>query len=170
MEKIGHNFLSYLILFNRSLKFKLLFFLFAKLCCGQDLQLGKVVKVKDGDTFVILQNQKSITIRLAEIDCPEKKQAFGLQAKAFTTSMIAGSVVKYRILKKEKYNRFLAYVYLPDGSVLNEILVRKGLAWQYKKYSKSNHYQLLENKARNEKLGLWKEDHPKAPWEWRKLK
>lgn len=79
-------------------------------------------------------------------------------------------MVKFKILKKERYNRYLAYVYLPDGSVLNEILVRKGLAWQYKKYSKSNQYQLLENKAKLEKLGLWQDKNPVAPWEWRKLK
>jgi len=42
---------------------------------------GKIIGVKDGDTYVILIDKSSITIRLAHIDCPEKKQAYAQLAK-----------------------------------------------------------------------------------------
>lgn len=47
-------------------------------------------------------------------------------------------------------------------------MVRLGMAWHYKKYSKSKVYADLEQKARNEKIGLWNDAHPIAPWNWRR--
>lgn len=132
---------------------------------------GKVIKIKDGDTFVLLLDNKSqLTIRLAYIDCPEKGQAYYQAAKDFTSRMIFGSRVKCEVLKKEKYRRSVAIVYLPDSTQLNEFLVRKGLAWNYKEYSAHTRMHLLEEKARNEKLGLWKENNPIPPWLFRKNK
>ncbi|WP_442905685.1 thermonuclease family protein, partial [Kaistella sp.] len=46
---------------------------------------GKVVGVKDGDTMVVLFENKPITIRLEHIDCPEKNQPFGSRAKQFAS-------------------------------------------------------------------------------------
>lgn len=130
---------------------------------------GKVVKIKDGDTFVLLLADKSrVTIRLAYIDCPEKGQAYYQKAKDYTSKMIFGSEVKCTLLKKEKYQRFLGIVYLPDGSQLNEILVRQGMAWDYKTYSAHTRMYMLEQKAREDKLGLWQDSAPLAPWEFRK--
>ncbi len=42
---------------------------------------GKVVRVLDGDTIEVLVNTKPVRVRLADIDCPEKKQPFGNAAK-----------------------------------------------------------------------------------------
>lgn len=130
---------------------------------------GKVVKIKDGDTFVLLFDDKSqVTVRLAYIDCPEKGQAYYQKAKDYTSKMIFGSTIKCTLIKKEKYQRFLGIAYLPDGSQLNEMLVRQGFAWDYKAYSANTRMQLLEQKARDEKLGLWQGEAPQPPWEFRK--
>jgi len=56
---------------------------------------------------------------------------------------------------------------------VNESLVKAGLAWQYRKYCKAgfcNDWLKYEDLARSAKLGLWKDTHPVAPWEWRKGK
>jgi endonuclease YncB( thermonuclease family) len=51
---------------------------------------------------------------------------------------------------------------------LNKELVKNGLAWHFKKYSKDNSYAVLENEARASKVGLWADNNPIAPWTWRK--
>ncbi|AMR33750.1 hypothetical protein A0256_21095 [Mucilaginibacter sp. PAMC 26640] len=54
-------------------------------CNRKEETLYKVVKIKDGDTIELLSpDHQNITVRLAEIDCPEKSQAFGQAAKQFT--------------------------------------------------------------------------------------
>jgi micrococcal nuclease len=55
---------------------------------------GKIIGVKDGDTYVILKDKTPITIRLAHIDCPEKKQAYGQAAKKFGSDFCFGKEVK----------------------------------------------------------------------------
>lgn len=139
----------------------------------QDVTGYKVIGVKDGDTFVILVDGKEQTVRFAHIDCPEKKQPFGNKAKQFVSDMCFGTYVKLEINEKNKFDRnkrLIAEIILADGRNLNKELVRNGLAWHFKKYSKSEEYVELENEARNNKIGIWSEPNPIAPWEWRKSK
>ena len=129
---------------------------------------AKVVGVKDGDTYVILIDKTQITIRLEHVDCPEKKQAYGQVAKQFGSNFCFGKMVKVLWKgSKDRNGRWIAEIYLLD-KCLNKELVRNGLAWHFKKYSKSLVYSNLELEARKNKLGLWKDISPIAPWEWRK--
>lgn len=48
---------------------------------------GKVTGIKDGDTYTVFYNGSEQTIRLAHIDCPEKKQPFGSKAKQFASDI-----------------------------------------------------------------------------------
>jgi endonuclease YncB( thermonuclease family) len=50
--------------------------------------------VSDGDTIKVHKDGKQVKIRLAAIDCPEKKQPYGQKAKQFTAGLVAGKVVK----------------------------------------------------------------------------
>lgn len=50
----------------------------------------KVIGIKDGDTFVLLMGGKEQVVRLAHIDCPEKKQPFGNNAKQFASGVCFG--------------------------------------------------------------------------------
>lgn len=139
---------------------------------NQILKIGneetfKVIGVKDGDTIVVLVDGKSFTIRLAHIDCPEKKQPFGMRAKLFVSNLCFGKEVKLRGNSYDRYKRLIAEVILPNGDILNKELIKAGLAWHFKKYSKSEEYANLELKARASKIGLWSEENPIAPWEWR---
>ncbi|WP_421946230.1 thermonuclease family protein [Pedobacter sp.] len=53
---------------------------------------------------------------------------------------------------------------------VNQEMVKLGMAWHFKKYSSDVTYAALENNARRNRIGLWKEPNPIAPWEWRKPK
>lgn len=128
---------------------------------------GKVVGVTDGDTIKVLRGKEQVKIRLEGIDCPESHQAFGTKAKDATSELAFGKTVTVRDNGKDRYGRTLAEIILPDGKSLNRELVRSGFAWWYKRYSKDESLARLEAEARKAKLGLWAEETPTPPWEWR---
>jgi micrococcal nuclease len=128
---------------------------------------GKVIAVKDGDSIVVLRDKKQITIRLQDIDCPELGQAFGRQAKKQTSDLCFGKTVTVKATGKDKYDRTLAHVVLPNGKELNRELVRAGFAWWYRKYSKDKSLGVLETDAKKNRRGLWADQKPVAPWDWR---
>ena len=128
---------------------------------------GKVVGVTDGDTIVILSERKQITVRLEGIDCPESAQAFGSKAKKATSDLAFGEEVTVKGTGKDRYDRTLAHVILPDGSELNRELVRQGFAWWFRKYSTDESLGKLEEEARTNRRGLWADAKPVAPWDWR---
>ena len=137
---------------------------------------GKVVGITDGDTVKILRtdNHIQVKIRLAGIDTPEKKQAYGQKAKKFTASLIANRVVEVKPITKDRYGRTVGYIYCNDQDVNLEI-VKAGYAWVYRRYapkprSKADTYFAGENQARKRKLGLWADPHPVPPWEWRRTR
>lgn len=150
--------------------FKTLFFLFFPIILFSQNLTYKVIKIKDGDTVCILMNGKEEVIRLAHIDCPEKKQPFGTKAKQFVSDLCFGEYVSIgNNLKRDRNGRILAEIVLSNGINVNKELVKNGLAWHFKKYSKDNSYAKLETAARIKKAGLWKDKDPIAPWNWRKL-
>lgn len=128
----------------------------------------QVIGIKDGDTVDLLIEGKKVTVRLAHIDAPEKKQPFGTKAKQYLSDMCFGK--KVRLLHKNKYDRnkrLLAEILTPEGINVNKALVKKGYAWHYQKFSDDNSYRNLELIARKTKSGLWTDAHPIAPWDWR---
>ena len=129
----------------------------------------RVIGVKDGDTFVVLINGKEQIVRFAHIDCPEKKQPFGNKAKQFVSEICFGRYVT--LIHDNKYDRnkrLIAEVILQNGANLNKELIKNGLAWHFKKYSTDKNYSELELQARQNRIGLWAESDPIAPWDWRK--
>lgn len=145
-----------------------LLFLFPIIIFSQNKSY-KVIGIKDGDTVEILMDGKPQVVRLSHIDCPEKKQPFGNNAKQFASDLCFGKKVKLSTgWKKDRNKRLLAEIILSNGKNLNKELVKNGFAWHYKKYSKDNSYDDLEKQARKQKLGLWNDKIPTAPWEWRK--
>lgn len=129
---------------------------------------GKVVKVADGDTITVLDSNKvQHRIRLIAIDAPESKQAFGQKSKAHLSAMVFGKTVKVEWTKKDRYKRILGTV-LINGINCNEEMLKSGLAWHYRQYSKDKKLQSLEDKARSNKKGLWVDKKPVPPWEFRR--
>lgn len=132
---------------------------------------GKVVGVLDGDTVEVLHDNKPERIRLNGVDCPEKSQAFGRQAKEFTSNRCFGKVVDVQSLGHDRYGRTIGEITLSDGKDLNHELVTAGLAWWYKKYAPEDKVlEKLEQTARREKRGLWVDENPIAPWDYRHRK
>jgi micrococcal nuclease len=92
---------------------------------------ARVTKVTDGDT-IHLEGLGSV--RLIGIDTPEVYggvECFGREASAFTKRLLPlGTNVRYRVgvEQRDRYGRLLAYVWLPDGPMLNSVLVRAGYA------------------------------------------
>ena len=151
----------------------LLFTLFTNCIVHSQTQIpktfqAKVVGIKDGDTFKVLYNNSEITIRLNHIDCPEKNQPYGKNAKWKASDLCFGKMVKIVSNgKKDRYKRLIAEVYFNNINI-NKELVKNGLAWHFKKYSSDVEYAKIERQARKSKVGLWKEKNPIAPWDWRK--
>jgi endonuclease YncB( thermonuclease family) len=130
---------------------------------------GVVVKIHDGDTISVVRRGHAERVRLAGIDCPELRQAFGNRAKNLTSRLASGQMVTVHVQGSDDYGRKLGVVTLPDGRSLNRELVAAGLAWKVKT-SKNKQVAKLENDARRAKRGLWADADPTPPWEYRKAK
>ncbi len=129
-----------------------------------------VINVVDGDTIDIdiPENRYNHTrIRLLGIDTPETKHPdkgvmyFGPESAEFTTKLTLGKPVAVYLDKgnntRGKYGRLLAYVQLPDGRFLNEVLISEGFAYADLRFHHSfyNKYKQLQASARSLKKGLW---------------
>lgn len=141
-----------------------------------DMLQGKVVGVADGDTITVLDdNHAQHKIRLAGIDAPEKAQPFGQTSKQSLSGMVFGKRVSVDWQKRDRYDRIVGKVLLNQQDV-NLKQLEAGLAWHYKKYEQEqaaadrDSYARTEGQAKRVKLGLWIEDNPVAPWDWRKQK
>ena len=90
---------------------------------------GQVVSILDDDTIEVLHNQHPERIRLSGIDCPEKGQAYGNNAKQAASKLVFGKEVTVQTHGYDKYKRTLADVLLSDGMNLNQELVMEGWCW-----------------------------------------
>ena len=45
--------------------------------------------------------------------------------------------------------------------------VRRGMAWVYDRYATDKTLYAVQEEAKAERLGLWQDDKPLLPWEWR---
>src|SRR5687767_10944867 len=99
----------------------------------------KVTRIVDGDTLVLFDLG---TVRLIGVDTPETVdprkpvEEFGKQSAAFLTGLVLGKTVRveYDQTRKDRYDRTLAYLYLPDGTFVNKEIVRMGYGHAYTKY------------------------------------
>lgn len=104
--------------------------IFLFLLCAQTYAqtlTGKVIGVKDGDTVVVIDaaNNQS-TLRLAEVDCPEKAQAFGTKAKQFTSDAVYLKEIKYIVTDTDRYGRSIAKIYYDDNKYLSAEIIKNG--------------------------------------------
>lgn len=152
---------------------KLLFFLLLllqSLGLTQTALTAKVVGIKDGDTVVVLDSlNNQITLRLAEVDCPEKNQPFGTKAKQFTSDQVYLKTIKYVVTDTDRYGRSIAMIYYDsDNKYLSAEIIKAGMGWHYKRYSTSKELADLEISAKKNKKGLWIDNNPIEPSAWRK--
>jgi micrococcal nuclease len=138
---------------------------------SDDLMTARVVGVADGDNITVLTPlNKQIMIRLYGIDCPAEEQAFGVQAKQFTSGQCFGMTIQYRLMGIDRFDRTIAIVFLEDGRELNLEILKAGFAWHYERYAKRQEYVDAEAEARKAGVGLWADPNPTPPWNWRQEK
>ena len=121
----------------------------------------------DGDTIAVKMGGKVETIRFIGIDTPETHkpntpvQCYGPAAAAYTKSRIGSSNVRLVSdslgTNRDRYNRLLRYVYLPDGTNLNQQIVANGYGFYYPyfPFSKSGAFKADEQAAIAAHKGLW---------------
>lgn len=144
--------------------------------CQAIILEGRVVKVADGDTITILdQDRVQHKIRLEGIDAPEKKQAFGWRSKHQLSLLVFGRWVTVETYKKDKYGRQVGKV-LVQGVDANLAQIKNGLAWHYTAYANEQsmqdrtEYSDAEDVARAMQIGLWQDPQPVPPWDYRRSK
>ncbi len=148
---------------------KTFFFLIFPLLFFSQRKTYKVIGIKDGDTVELFMSGKPQAVRLSDIDCPEKKQPYGTNARQLISDLCFGKYVRINEnFKRDRNKRIISEIILTDGTNVNKEMVKNGLAWHYKKYSKDQSYEELESAARRQKKGLWQDENPIAPWDWRK--
>jgi micrococcal nuclease len=138
------------------------FALIALLVTARSSSAQLVTRVIDGDTIVVAGVG---TVRLIGVDTPETVdprkpvESFGKEASEFTRRMAQGKVVRleFDFQRLDKYQRTLAYVYLPDGSLLNAEIVKQGYGHAYVKYPFKylDQFRDYERAAREAGRGLW---------------
>lgn len=134
--------------------------------------LYKVNYIYDGDTISILYKSKQKTIRLLGIDTPETVdprktiQCFGEKASLKTKELLNNRsislVFNLNREQKDKYNRYLGYVYRDDGLDINKYLIENGYAKEYtygKPYDRQKEFKKLEKQAKEKSIGLWNTDN-----------
>lgn len=140
-----------------------------------------VVNVVDGDTIDIDipdAQYENTRIRLWGIDTPETKNPdlgvmyFGPEAAEFASRLVLKKSITVYLDEgnntRGKYGRLLAYVQLPDGGFLNEILLAEGFAYADLRFRHSfyNRYKQLDASARSLKKGLWEKVTREQLPEW----
>ena len=135
--------------------------------------MGNVINVADGDTITVVDDTNiHHKIRLAGIDAPEKRQAFGNVSKQSLSEMVAGQSVAVGWVKVDRYGRKVVKVLL-DGLDCKLEQIKRGLAWHYKQYQREQSptdqqsYAADEIEARVMKLGLRQDANPMPPSEFR---
>ena len=135
---------------------------------------GMVVGVTDGDTVSVLtEDFQNLNIRVAGIDAPEKAQPYGSRSKWSLSACAYGRLAEIEASKRDRYGRIVGKVVV-SGVDCGLRQIEAGLAWHYKAYAKEQsaqdraRYAQAEEEARERRLGLWVQEEPQAPWEFRR--
>jgi micrococcal nuclease len=138
-----------------------------------DPGLYAISRYVDGDTIDVNMNGSVETIRFIGVDTPETHkpntpvQCYGPEAAAHTKAVIS-KFGKVRLqadpldTNRDRYGRFLRYVYLPDGTLLDEQIIQQGYGFAYLSFpfSKKDQFAADEKAAQSDKLGLWSACQP----------
>ena len=106
-------------------------------------------------------------MRLVNVDAPERRQAFGGQARAALVQLCQRQLAEVTTQGVDRYGRTLAQLRCRGQDAASH-LVGQGLAWVYPPVA-AQYPQLLalERGARGQRLGLWSQPRPQPPWKYR---
>ena len=151
--------------------------LYVALCClsaRAEVLEGRVVAVTDGNTLTLLDgNRRQHKVRLAGIDAPELSQPYGTRSRLRLSNLAFGKDARADCYNIDRYGRDVCTVYVHGRDVgLGQL--KAGLAWWYRKHANEQlpccltEYHSAEDRAAADRLGLWQENHPTLPWQWRR--
>jgi endonuclease YncB( thermonuclease family) len=131
---------------------------------------GVVIGVPSGDTITVTVDGTDYKVRVADVDCPDNKQAFYRQASEFTSKLAMGKKVHVNYETIDRVHKYVVGdVILPDGRNLGKELISEGMAWYYRVKPAINEiYAQREYSAWSRKVGLWVDPNPVPPWEFRR--
>ncbi len=130
---------------------------------------GKVIGIADGDTLTVLAGTTPHKIRLAEIDAPEKRQAFGERSRQSLSDLCFNADAEVTPAVIDRYGRTVGRVRC-NGADASLHQVQHGLAWAYTRYLTDPAIAAAEQAARDSRSGLWADAEPTPPWLYRKGK
>jgi|JI8StandDraft_1071087.scaffolds.fasta_scaffold121735_2 micrococcal nuclease len=133
---------------------------------SEEQEVYRVTRVVDGDTVELGDGRK---VRYIGINTPEtvdprrQVECFGKEASAFNASLVEGKMVRLErdVSGTDKYGRLLRFVYLEDGTFVNEVLVREGYAYASAyapDLTRKFFFAEAEKDARKNQRGLWSPD------------
>lgn len=143
-----------------------------------ELAICLVIAVTDGDTLKVRCGSEGryeqITVRLAGIDAPEKKQPYGQRARKELAALCQGVQARIQPRSTDRWRRAVADVQC-NGTDVAQYMVGHGWAWVFDKYAQEyKHLYPLQARARAGHYGLWVDQNSKAPpippWRWRRNK
>lgn len=129
---------------------------------------GRVTAVSDGDTLTVLDDLDGgkFRVRLYGIDAPEKRQRFGAEARDHLSGLVLKKPVIIRYREIDRYGRIIGKVFL-SGKDIGLMMLESGFAWHYSRYDNSADYIEAERSARIKRRGLWQDDTPVKPEDFR---
>ena len=135
---------------------------------------AEVIGIADGDTLTVLrregwQTPTRLRVRLAEIDAPEKAQAFGQQSKQALAALCFRQQATLTVQGVDRYQRLIARVNC-QGVDANRRQIQQGFAWVYEAYNDDKTLVGEQVMAREQRRGLWQDSAPVPPWQWRRAK
>ncbi|WP_349238326.1 thermonuclease family protein [Acidovorax sp. JG5] len=130
-----------------------------------------VVAISDGDTLTARCGTpgayQPMKVRIAAIDAPERKQAFGQRAQQHLAQLCFKQRATLHAMDEDHYGRTVANVRCGTTDVA-AAQVSAGLAWVYTPYASEHpHLVRLQQQARASGKGLWAQPRPLAPWSYR---
>lgn len=128
----------------------------------------QVQRVYDGDTFRALTLWGPCSIRVAHIDAPEWGQPYAKESQKKLKSILGDGLVWVRMRKVDCYGRFVCEVKNEDHLDIAENLLSNGLAWWENSTYKVIYYGKIEREARKKRIGLWEENNPEKPVQYRR--
>lgn len=137
---------------------------------GREWQEALVTEIVDGDTIGVEIDGQRHRLRYIGIDTPERGDPLGAEATAANSDLVDGEIVFLTQDQSEtdRFGRLLRYVYLADGTMVNEELVLQGFA-EAVAYPPDTHHQARLDEAQqsavDNRLGLWAADVVQAPTE-----
>ena len=131
---------------------------------------GKVVKVVDGDTLMVLplKGKTPRRVRLFSVDCPELGQPSGREAQRATSRLVKGKQVQIIARDGDKKKKLVLAEVKVSGVSLAESLLNSGFAWHLRGPAPSPELAKIQDEAKAARRGLWAaKEEPLPPWKWR---